>query len=69
MLEDVEKVRVRILPDDRVDRKNAAAALNRTPKTLAEWSRLGTGPRPFNVGGRIFYRWSEVQTFARGEAG
>lgn len=66
--EQVERVKVRVLPGDRVDRKNAAMALNRAPKTLAEWSRLGTGPRPFTVGGRIFYRWSEVQAYAGGEA-
>ena len=62
----VEHLKVVVLPDDRVDRKNAALALNRSPKTMAEWSRLGLGPRPFAVGGRIFYRWSEVQAFASG---
>lgn len=64
---DIEQVRVTVLPDGRVDRKNAAKALGREPKTLAEWKRLGIGPRGFAVGGRIFYRWSEVQAFARGE--
>jgi len=64
---DVEQVKVRVLPGNRIDRKNAAAALNRTPKTLAEWRRLGTGPRAFNVGGRVFYDWAEVQAFASGE--
>jgi hypothetical protein len=65
---DVEQVRVRVLPGNRVDRKEAAKALNRTPKTLAEWKRLGVGPRSFMVGGRVFYDWPEVQAFGRGEA-
>jgi hypothetical protein len=65
---DVEQIRVRVLPGNRVDRKNAAAALNRTPKTLAEWKRLGLGPRSHMIGGRVFYNWSEVQAFANGEA-
>ncbi|WP_419816138.1 DNA-binding protein [Glacieibacterium sp.] len=63
----IDQVKVRVLPDDRVDRLNAALALNRSPKTLAEWRRLGIGPRAFNVGGRVFYRWSEVQAFGAGE--
>lgn len=64
----VEQIKVMVLPGDRVDRKNAAKALNKAPKTLAEWSRLGLGPRGFKVGGRVFYHWPEVQSFARGEA-
>ncbi len=63
----INEVQVRVLPGDRVDRFNAALALNRKPKTLAEWSRLGIGPRAFNVGGRVFYRWSEVQAFGAGK--
>jgi hypothetical protein len=64
----VEQVRVRVLPGNRVDRKNAARALNRSAKTLAEWKRLGLGPKPFNIGGRVFYDWGEVQAFATGKA-
>jgi hypothetical protein len=64
----VDQVRIRVLPGNRVDRKNAAKALNRTPKTLAEWKRLGIGPKAHLVGGRVFYDWAEVQDFALGEA-
>ncbi len=63
----IEHVRIVVFPDDRVDRKNAAVALGLSPKTLAEWRRVSKGPRAFNVGGRVFYRWSEVQAFAAGE--
>ena len=65
---DVEQVIVRVLPGNRVDRRNAAKALNRAPKTLAEWKRLGIGPRAIMCGGRVFYDWGEVQAFANGEA-
>ena len=64
----VDQVRVRVLPGNRVDRKNAACALGRTAKTLAEWKRLGVGPRSYSVGGREFYDWPEVQAYGRGEA-
>lgn len=63
----IDQIRITVLPDGRVDRKNAARALGREPKTLAEWKRLGVGPRGFLVGGRVFYWWTEVQAFAHGE--
>lgn len=63
----VEQVKILVLPGDKVDRKNAARALNRAPKTLAEWQSKGIGPKPFLIGGRCFYRWSEIQAFMNGE--
>ena len=51
----VEQIRVRVLPDGRMDRKNTAKYLGRAEKTLAMWALAGKGPRPVNVGGRIFY--------------
>jgi len=65
-LAEVDQVKVTVLPDGRVDRKNAAKALGLQPKTLAEWKRLGKGPRSFRVGGRCFYRWDDVRGFASG---
>ncbi|HYD11451.1 MAG TPA: hypothetical protein VEC11_01245 [Allosphingosinicella sp.] len=56
-------VRILILPSGKVNRENAAKAMGRTPKTLAEWARLGIGPRPQKIQGRIFYEWTEVQEF------
>jgi hypothetical protein len=64
----VHQVTVQVLPDGRVDRKNAAAALGRSAKTLAEWQSRGHGPKGFLIGGRVFYRWADVEAFARGEA-
>lgn len=59
----VIQLRVRVLPDGRVARADAADFLGRTPKTLAEWSRLGLGPRPRRVGGRIFYFLRDLEAF------
>lgn len=64
----LEEVRVRVLPDGRVTRRDAAAYIGRDPKTLANWAAEGKGPRGFRVGGRIFYNLSELQSFAKGEA-
>ena len=63
----IELVKVRVQPSGLVDRANAAKALNRKPKTLADWKCKGIGPRPIMVGGRIFYSWQEVCAMARGE--
>ena len=51
----VEQVTVRVLPDGRLDRKNAAAYLGRAPKTLAQWKLQGRGPKSVTVNGREFY--------------
>lgn len=64
----VMQSRVHVTPVNMVNRRDAATALGRSVKTLADWSTKGLGPRPVPVGGRIFYHWSEVQAFARGEA-
>lgn len=63
-----EQPTVLVLPDGRVDRANAAAFLGRAPKTLAEWHRLGKGPRSRMVGGRRFYDIGELRAFAGSEA-
>jgi hypothetical protein len=62
----VEQVRVRLLPDRRVSRRDAAI-LGRATKTLAEWKLKGWGPRPIMVGGRVFHDFDECMAMARGE--
>lgn len=47
-------VEVVVLPDGRMDRKNAARYLGLQPKTLAIYASRGTGPR-FVKRGRVFY--------------
>lgn len=60
---DIIQSQIRVLPDGRVARADAATFLGCTAKTLAEWSRLGVGPRPRRVGGRIFYYLCDLQAF------
>ena len=64
----VEQVRVRILPDGRMSRKDAAKYLGRAEKTLAMWKMKGKGPNSVLVGGRCFYFKDVLDAFVRGEA-
>ena len=63
----VEHVHVRILPDGRMTRQNAARYLGNQPKTLAMWELNGTGPRSVKVGGRRFYFKDVLDAYIRGE--
>ena len=65
MTEAVEQVRVRQLPDGRLDRENAALYLGCTPKTLAMWALCGRGPKPVKAGGRIFYYRADLDRFIK----
>ena len=63
----VEQVKVRVLPDGRLSRKDAAKYLGRAEKTLAMWEMVGQGPRSVKVGGRRFYFKDALDAFVRGE--
>ncbi len=63
----VEHVHVRILPDGRMTRRDAARYLGMKPKTLAMWQLAGKGPRSCLVGGRRFYFQEKLDAFIRGE--
>ncbi len=65
---EVEPVRVRVLPDGRMDSNNAAKYVNRAPKTLAMWRMQGIGPAWTKCGGRVFYNKEALDAFMRGEA-
>lgn len=66
-LPSIEHVKVRVLPDGRVARAEAAKLFDRTPKTMAEWAAKGWGPRCIHVGGRVFHDYAECLAMARGE--
>ena len=51
----IEQVRVRVLPNGLMNRRNAAKYLGRKPKTLAIWQTEGKGPKSVLIGGRRFY--------------
>ena len=63
----MNEVTIMVLPDGRVSREEAARFLGYKPKTLAEWHRLGKGPKSRMVGGRRFYDIADLREFA-GEA-
>src|SRR5262249_52667006 len=62
----VEQIRVRILPDGRMSREDAARYLGHKPKTMAMWKLSGKGPQWVKVGGRVFYFRSDLDAFVRG---
>ena len=64
----IEHVRVRVLPDGRMARGDAARYLGHQPKTLAMWALQGKGPRSVKVGGRVFYFKDDLDVFIRGNA-
>lgn len=59
----IDLTSVRVLPDGRVTRAEAAKFLGFSIKTLAQWAWEGRGPRPRRVGGRVFYRLEDLQAF------
>ena len=65
--EEIEEVRVRVLPDGRMTRRDAARYLGRAEKTLAMWALEGKGPPSVLVGGRRFYFKEALDGFIRGE--
>jgi len=64
----VERVRVRVLPDGRMSRQDAAKYLGIAEKTLAMWALEGKGPRSIKVGGRRFYYQDTLDGFIQGDA-
>lgn len=60
-----EPLRVRVLPDGRMTRADAARYLGHTPKTLAMWQLQGKGPNSVLVGGRRFYYKDALDAFIR----
>ncbi len=65
----IDQVRVRVLPDGRMTRKDAAKYLGRAEKTLAMWEMEAKGPQSVLVGGRRFYFKDVLDAFVRGEVG
>jgi hypothetical protein len=57
---------VLVLPDGRMDRRNAAAYLGCAPKTLAQYASKGTGPK-FIKRGRVWYFKTDLDCWLGGE--
>ena len=63
----VQQVVVRVLPDGRLNRKNAAQYLGVAVKTLAMWQLQDKGPSSRLVGGRRFYDKAALDAFIHGD--
>jgi hypothetical protein len=63
---ELERPRIRVLPDGRMTRGNAAAYLGYAEKTLAIWIGQGKGPKMIKVGGRCFYYKTDLDEFIQG---
>lgn len=61
----MEEIKVKVLPDGRMSRADAARFIGVASKTLAEWQRLGKGPKSCMVGGRRFYMLDDLRDFTR----
>jgi hypothetical protein len=59
---DIERVKVVVFPDGRLDTENAARFLGLSPKTLAMMRSAGTGPK-FVKRGRVFYFLEDLQAW------
>ncbi len=64
----IEQIKVRVLPDGRVSRADAAAYLGLSEKTLRAWAVDGKHLDVVKVGGRCFYRFDDLKRLAGVEA-
>jgi hypothetical protein len=66
---EADPVKVRVLPDGRMTRRDASVYLGLSNDTLrtwaSQWSANRKGPRPIKVGGRIFYLKADCDAFIR----
>lgn len=58
-----EAIKVRVLPDGRLSRADAAIFLGLKKKTLSDYQLRGVGPRPIRCGGRVFYYLRDLEAF------
>ncbi len=65
----VEQIKVRVLPDGRMTRHDAARYIGVEDKTLANWDLMKKGPPSALVGGRRFYYKADLDAFIHGEIG
>lgn len=63
----LDRPHIRVLPDGRLTREDAASYLGCASKTLAIWHTQGKGPRSILVGGRRFYYLDDLDAFINGQ--
>lgn len=62
---DVQTVKVTAFPDGRLDSRNAALYLGKSPKTLDMWRCKGEGPKWIKRG-RVFYFLEDLDSWLTG---
>ena len=62
MSHQIERVKVTVFPDGRLDTENAARYIGLSPKTLAMMRTVGSGPK-FIKRGRIFYYLDDLEAW------
>jgi hypothetical protein len=62
----IEQVAVKMLPDGRFNRANAATYLGIAVQTLAVWASKGIGPKHVRVGNKVFYFRADLDRFIAG---
>lgn len=60
---ELEVVKVRVLPDGRMSRDDAAKYLGIAPKTLYWWGATGRGPLQRTIGSRVFLLKNDLDAF------
>ncbi len=63
---EIQRVRVMVFPDGRLDTQNAALFLGLSQKTLAMMRSTGTGPR-FVKRGRVFYYLDDLENWLQAQ--
>jgi hypothetical protein len=61
----VDRIRVRVLPDGRMTRRDAARYLGFSEKTLAMWALSKKGPLSVRMGGRCWYYIGDLDEYLR----
>ncbi len=59
----MQPIECHVFPDGRLDRANAALYTGFSIKTLAMHACAGTGPKFRKIGGRVFYRRDDLDTW------
>lgn len=64
----IEPVKVRVMPDGRMDSENAAKYTGFALKTMSMWRYEGRGPAFSKLSGRVFYLKDDLDAFMSGNA-
>jgi len=63
----VKPVQIQTTPDGRLRRRDAAAYLALSERTLANWHSRRIGPRSHRIGSRAFYYLADLEAFVASE--